>query len=168
MELEDKLDVLVIEDDPITRELICWELSNNPILNIHSFENGEECYKNYKGEPHILVSDYNLQGNNERAMNGIKFSNLFPRINKILLTGSRSEQIAEKTVKYSFLALIHKNNAWLKDLRQVIGNIVDDIQNPQKVINKNKRRLMLSRGIFVALILALSALFVKVLYDELL
>lgn len=98
-------------------------------------------------------------------MNGIKFSHLFPRTNKILLTGSRSEQIAEKAVKYVFLALIHKNNAWLKDLRQVIGNIVDHIQNPQKVIDKNKRRLMLSRGVFVVLILALSALFVKVLYE---
>lgn len=165
MKEADKLDVLVIEDDPMTRKLICWELSHNPILNIHSFENGEECYKNYKGEPHILVSDYNLQGNSDKGMNGIKFSHLFPRTNKILLTGSKSENVAEKAVKYGFLALIYKKNAWLKDLRSVVGKAVEDIQNPEKVVDKNKRKLMYSQVVFIVLTLFLSSLLVKVMYE---
>lgn len=160
----EKLDVLVIEDDPMVRKMICWQLSQNPELNIESFSNGEECYRNYKRQPDILVSDYYLSETNDAAMNGVKFSRLFPKAYKVLVTGSRGDSIAQEAVDGGFQAMIHKGQAWQNELTTVVSNIMKDIKNPLKVKDNGEVSLMKSKVIFGSLMMALAFLVTRLLF----
>lgn len=125
--------VVVIEDDPIMREMICWDLQNIPSLLIESFSSGEECYKSYNKEPDILILDYNLKDCEDIGVDGVKFSYLFPGAKKILISANDNPEMKEIALKNDFYRFISKDVDVLGRVTNTVKELINELGKPERV-----------------------------------
>ncbi|NQU86273.1 MAG: response regulator [Mariniphaga sp.] len=139
----------VVEDNKIYNKLIVNFLEKKGFSNIKSFFNGEDCLRNLKAKPDIVIQDYLLEG-----LNGIEVlkrgKKHYPDTEFIFLSGQSSMEIAVNTMRYGAYDYIVKDEATLDRLVDKIGRII----KAQKVerANKNVKRFMLGFIIFLLLV----------------
>jgi DNA-binding NtrC family response regulator len=149
-----------VDDDPVfTKTLahVMSEIKGNQYAEIKIYNTGEECLSNIHLNPSIVVLDYYLDSNHYDAMNGMKILKKIkqanPKTKVIILSGQTNVDVALDTIKYKAYDYVSKNeNAFLR-IKNIVENIIGDIQTSKKVINENKKYTTINIGIIAFLIL---------------
>ena len=148
--------IFVVEDNPVYNKLILNHLHTHKFLNVESFLSGEDCLKNIKLKPHIIIQDFLLEG-----VNGIDVliatKRKYPETDFIFLSGQDSIEIAINCMKYGAYDYIVKDQYALVKLSDKINKVLVH----RELINSNKR---FKRGImFFSIALALIILIFVIL-----
>jgi DNA-binding NarL/FixJ family response regulator len=96
-------------------------------IRIHTFSNGEECLRNLKLDPAIIVLDYFLNDKIKNARSGIeilkKIKMTNPEVKVVILSAQDNIKVATDTMKYGAFDYISKNeNAFIR-IENAINNI---------------------------------------------
>ena len=100
--------IFIVEDSVVYKDLIVGYLQSKKYKNIKIFKNGEDCIKDLRLKPDIIILDYSYQG-----INGIelkqKVRQEHPGIDFIFLSGQNEITVAIKIMKLGAADYIIKN-----------------------------------------------------------
>jgi two-component system OmpR family response regulator len=74
--------VFVVDDDDMMAMALEDYLTRNTLHEIHLFTTGEECIKNLRLQPDIIILDYNLNSVQKEAANGMKILEAIKKLNR--------------------------------------------------------------------------------------
>ena len=152
--------IFIIEDSVVYRDLIVGYLQSKKYKNIKTFKNGEECFKELKLKPDIVILDYSYEG-----INGIEFMRKVkeehPEIEFIFLSAQNKIPVAIKVMKLGAADYIIKNE-------QAPYRLVRSIEQLLAVIKKEKVQKGFNIGIvgfFIMLfIIIMAIIFISIFF----
>lgn len=74
--------IFVVDDDDMMAMALEDYLTRNTLHEIHIFTTGEECIKNLRLQPDIIILDYNLNSVQKEAANGMKILEAIKKLNR--------------------------------------------------------------------------------------
>jgi CheY-like chemotaxis protein len=74
--------VFVVDDDEMMAMALEDHLTRNTLHEIHIFTTGEECIRNLRLQPDIIILDYNLNSVSKEAANGMKIMEAIKKLNR--------------------------------------------------------------------------------------
>jgi len=74
--------VFVVDDDEMMAMALEDHLTRNTLHEIHVFTTGEDCIKNLRLQPDIIILDYNLNSVQKEAANGMKIMEAIKKLNR--------------------------------------------------------------------------------------
>jgi len=74
--------IFVVDDDDMMAMALEDHLTRNTLHEIHIFTTGEECIKNLRLQPDIVILDYNLNSVQKDAANGMKIMEAIKKLNR--------------------------------------------------------------------------------------
>ena len=104
MENARSLKVFIVEDEPLQLEAMSDFLTSNTAHKVYKFRSGEECLQRLDTvKPDAIILDYNLDGINPSASNGMvileQVKKHSPDTKVILLSGQESYAVAMQTIR---------------------------------------------------------------------
>jgi DNA-binding NtrC family response regulator len=140
--------IFVVEDNKIYNKLVVNFLEKSGYTNVKSFNNGEDCLRNLKLKPEVVIQDYLLEG-----LNGIEVlkraKKYYPETEFIFLSGQDSMEVAVNTMRYGAYDYIVKNEMTLD---RVVDKI-EKIMKAKKLARSNKRIKFFMLGFIIILLL---------------
>jgi len=140
--------IFIVEDNTIYNKLIVNHLRNRKFIRVESFLSGEECLKNIRRKPDIIIQDYLLEG-----INGIDVliatKKKYPDTDFIFLSGQDNIEVAINCMKYGAFDYIVKDQNALAKLTEKINKVM--ISHERK--NSNKRFKLGITLFFIALVI---------------
>ncbi len=74
--------IFVVDDDEMMAMALEDHLTNNTLHEIHVFRTGEDCIKNLRLQPDVIILDYNLNSVEKEAANGMKILEAIKKLNR--------------------------------------------------------------------------------------
>ncbi len=74
--------VFVVDDDEMMAMALEDHLTKNTLHEIHIFTTGEECIRNLRLQPDIIILDYNLNSVQKEAANGMAILDAIKKLNR--------------------------------------------------------------------------------------
>lgn len=74
--------VFVVDDDEMMAMALEDHLTRNTLHEIHVFTTGEECIRNLRMQPDIIILDYNLNSVQKEAANGMAILEAIKKLNR--------------------------------------------------------------------------------------
>src|SRR4051812_20450057 len=74
--------VFIVDDDEMMSMALEDYLTQNTLHEIHLFTTGEDCIKNLRLQPDIIILDYNLNSVQKEAANGMKIMEAIKKLNR--------------------------------------------------------------------------------------
>ena len=74
--------VFVVDDDEMMAMALEDHLTRNTLHEIHVFTTGEDCIRNLRLQPDIIILDYNLNSVQKEAANGMKIMEAIKKLNR--------------------------------------------------------------------------------------
>jgi two-component system OmpR family response regulator len=94
--------VFVVDDDEMMAMALEDHLTRNTLHEIHIFTTGEECIRNLRLQPDIIILDYNLNSKQKDAADGMKILEGIKKLNKkipvILLSSQDAYSVALQSI----------------------------------------------------------------------
>ncbi len=72
MKNKNKIKLFLIDDDAVFLKLLEFDFQQTSQFNIETFPTGELCIENLSHNPDVIILDYQLDGIQKHAMNGIE------------------------------------------------------------------------------------------------
>jgi DNA-binding NtrC family response regulator len=137
----DKFKIFIIEDDPFYGEIILYNLSLNPDLDVQLFANASSFFKKIDENPDLITLDYSLPDmRGEEVLRKIKKSH--PQIPVVIVSGQENLKTAINLLKdgaYDYLTKDEdtKDRIWniIKNIKENLG-LREEISNLQDQISK--------------------------------
>ena len=128
--------IFIVEENQIYRDLISRYLNERKFKNVRTFENGEECLKNIRFNPDVIVLDYSMAGyNGLELMLNIKKKK--PRTDFIFLSAQNNVEIAVQHIQQGAFDYIVKNDHAPEKL---VKSLISDIHLSRKINLRNALR----------------------------
>jgi DNA-binding NarL/FixJ family response regulator len=149
--------VFLVEDNEIYLHLLKKHLAEHLKMNvqIHAFSSGEECLRNMKLKPKIIILDYFLNTTSPNAMNGLevlkKIKAASPETEVVMLSSQDNIQVATDTMKYGAFDYVSKNENDLLRVEHAINNIHKMIAQQAELKTNRQVRWVLIAWIFFLL-----------------
>lgn len=126
MKKEDTLKVFLVDDDALFLKSLEIEFNHNTDYIIETFATGELCVANLSKKPDIIVLDYQLDGIEENAMNGIatlgKIKDYDPSIPVIMLSSQDKIDVAISCMHHkAFDYVVKSETAFLRLQKNIIA-----------------------------------------------
>lgn len=97
--VKDRMQVFIVDDNPIYRELLQFELSVIDGLFVKSFDCFEACFYDLVDKPDLIVMDYNLNADDNEAITGYQavtaMQEAFPTAKIIIISATSDQTIFE-------------------------------------------------------------------------
>jgi len=111
--------IFVVDDDEMMAMALEDYLTRNTLHEIHLFTTGEECIRNLRLQPDVIVLDYNLNSVQKEAANGMKILEAIKKLNKqipvILFSSQDAYSVALQSInKGATQYVIKDENAFEK------------------------------------------------------
>jgi len=111
--------IFVVDDDEMMALALEDYLTRNTLHEIHLFTTGEECIRNLRLQPDVIVLDYNLNSVQKEAANGMKILEAIKKLNKqipvILFSSQDAYSVALQSInKGATQYVIKDENAFEK------------------------------------------------------
>jgi len=74
--------IFVVDDDEMMAMALEDHLTRNTLHEIHVFTTGEECIKNLRMQPDVIILDYNLNSVQKEAANGMAILEAIKKLNR--------------------------------------------------------------------------------------
>jgi two-component system, OmpR family, response regulator len=122
-----KIKVFLVDDDAVYLKLSEIELLEQADFDIETYATGELCLKNLSHNPDLIVLDYDLNGIDKSAMNGIQTLDKIKRynsdINVVMLSSQHEIEVAVNCMQHRAFDYIVKDKMAHMRLKNVITNI---------------------------------------------
>jgi DNA-binding NtrC family response regulator len=146
--------IFVVEDNKIYNMLVVTFLEKQGFGNVKSYLNGEDCLRNLKLKPDIVIQDYLLEG-----LNGIEVlkrgKKHYPETEFIFLSGQDNMEVAVNTMRYGAYDYIVKNEVTLEKVVDKINRILKN-----KKIQRANRNIKIFMSAFIVFLLLVILFFV--------
>jgi two-component system, OmpR family, response regulator len=122
-----KIKVFLVDDDAVFLKMSEIELLEQADFDIETFATGELCLKNLSRNPDLIVLDYDLNGIDKNAMNGIQTLDKIKRfnsdINVVMMSSQHEIEIAVNCMQHRAFDYIVKDKTAYMRLKNVISNM---------------------------------------------
>lgn len=136
MENETKIKIALVDDDAIFLKMLKIEFLNHSKFEVETFATGEQCIQHLSPDSQLVVLDYNLDGINKNALNGIatldriKSSN--PLLPVIMLSAQDRIEVAIDCIHHKAVDYVVKSETAFIRIHKIITNVL----NYKKIENK--------------------------------
>ncbi|MBL7691923.1 MAG: response regulator [Flavipsychrobacter sp.] len=74
--------IFIVDDDDMMAMALEDHLTRNTLHEIHVFTTGEECIRNLRMQPDVIILDYNLNSVQKEAANGMAILDAIKKLNR--------------------------------------------------------------------------------------
>lgn len=167
--------IYLVDDDELLNKILLTKFQQNTNHKVFTFTNGNDFINYYQSQQknnnksiHILIIDYMLNPGVpiHSAKTGIDFikeaKQINPNINTILISAIDNPEISILAQKEDVNAFIKKNENSFLRINNQINFIISEIK-----LKKAHKKSMLTRQIFVTLLIMFSLLIAYIAFSEL-
>ena len=144
MKEENKIKIFLVDDDALFLKSLQIDFLQQADFDIETFATGEICIGNLYKKPDVIILDYNLDGIDINAMNGLetldKIKSLNPAIPVIMLSSQDKIDVAVNCMHHKALDYVVKSETALVRLQKIIDNIFR-YQKMEKELNWYMERM---------------------------
>jgi two-component system OmpR family response regulator len=120
--------IFVVDDEAFMRDAVSSFLKKKfPQAEISGYTTGEDALHNLFTKPDLIILDYYLDLDDDKAENGIeilkKIKNVLPHIPVILLSGQENPSIAADTIRYGAYDYVVKDDNAYHRLQLIVEKI---------------------------------------------
>jgi DNA-binding NtrC family response regulator len=124
---DEKIKLFLVDDDALFLKLLEIDFRQNTDFNIHTFPTGELCVHNLSLRPDIIILDYQLDGVNKTAMNGMealdRIKEFDPAIPVIMLSAQDKIDVAVNCIHHKAFDYVVKSETAFLRLQKIIETI---------------------------------------------
>lgn len=126
----------MVDDDPLFLKSLEIDFLQDGLYQVKTFATGELCIVNLRLNPDIILLDYNFDGIDPTAMNGLqtldRIKEFKPDVPVVMLSSQDKIEVAVACLHHKAFEYIVKSETAFFHLQ----NIIDTIQKYQKVKNE--------------------------------
>jgi two-component system, OmpR family, response regulator len=119
--------IFLVDDDILFLKSMEIEFDLNADFDIETFATGELCIDHLSGKPDVIILDYNLNGIEKSAMNGIetldKIKAINPNIPVVMLSSQDKIDVAVNCMHHSAIDYVVKSETAFMRLQKIIDSI---------------------------------------------
>lgn len=123
-----KTQLFLVDDDAVFLKALEIDFLQHSDYEIRTFSSGENCLINIADEPQIIILDYNLDGINKDAMNGLETLDKIKQFNKniqvIMLSSQDSIDVAISCMHHLAFDYVVKSETAFFRIQKNITNIL--------------------------------------------
>jgi two-component system, OmpR family, response regulator len=127
MNADKKITLFLVDDDAVFLKSLEIEFREHGEFKIETFESGELCVASMSKKPDIVILDYNLDGTNKHAMNGINTLDKLMKIDAdlpvIMLSSQDKIEVAVDCMHHKAFDYVVKSETAFMRLQKIITAI---------------------------------------------
>jgi len=128
MNRDSKIKLFLVDDDAIFLKLLEIEFLNFDLFTVQTYLTGEDCLEHLKEHPDMIVLDYQLDGTNKNAMNGIETLDKIKEYNKdipvIMLSAQDKIEVAVNCMHHKASDYVVKSETSFMRLKNIITSLL--------------------------------------------
>lgn len=136
MKEQNEITIFLVDDDPLFLKSLEIDFLQHAIYQVKMFATGEQCIVNLSQNPDVIILDYNLDGVDPNAMNGLqtldKIKEFKPDVPVVMLSSQDKIEVAIACMHHKAFDYVVKSETAFFHLQ----NIIDSIQKYQKIKNE--------------------------------
>lgn len=122
-----KIKLFLVDDDSVYLKSLEIEFMNHPEFSIETFSTGELCLANLSHNPDVIILDYQLDGIDKTAMNGIdtldRIKAFNPEIPVVMLSSQDKIEVAVNCMHHKAFDYVVKSETAFLRLKKIIPAI---------------------------------------------
>ncbi len=130
MNSDSKIKIFLVDDDAVFLKLLEIEFHKHDDFDIKTYATGELCIEHLVLKPDVIVLDYNLDGIDKDAMNGMttldKIKAFNPNIHVIILSSQDKMGVALDCMYHRALDYVMKSETVFLRLPQIITTVFNN------------------------------------------
>ena len=138
MKNENKIKLFLVDDDAVFLKLLEIEFLVHGDFEIETYPTGESCIENISHNPDIVILDYNLDGIDRDAINGIKtldsIKSFNPDISVVMLSSQDRIDVAINCMHHQATDYVVKSETAFMRLQKIIDTILE-LKKMKKQLN---------------------------------
>ena len=119
--------LFLVDDDAVFLKLLEAEFTQHGKFDIETFATGELCIKNLENKPDVIVLDYQLDGIEKHAMNGMQTLDKIKQFNSaipvIMLSSQDKIEVAVDCMHHNATDYVVKSETAFIRLQKIITNV---------------------------------------------
>lgn len=123
-----KIKLFLVDDDAFFLRSLALDFQQQDNFIIETFASGEECVKNLDRKPDVIILDYQLDGIDKNAMNGIQTLDIIKdfdvNIPVIVLSAQDKIEVAVDCMHHKATDYVVKSETAFMRLQKIIINII--------------------------------------------
>lgn len=123
----EKIKLFLVDDDAVFLKSLEIEFLQHADFAIETFATGELCLKNLGRDPDVIILDYQLDGIDKTAMNGMetldKIKNINPDIPVVMLSSQDKIDVAINCMHHRAFDYVVKSETAFVRLQKIITTI---------------------------------------------
>jgi two-component system, OmpR family, response regulator len=136
--MKHKIKLFLVDDDAVFLQLSAINFQQHADFDIETYATGELCVKNLPHNPDIIVLDYQLDGIDKNAMNGIQTLDKIKQYNSdipvIMLSSQDKIEVAVNCMHHRAADYVVKSETAFIRLQKIITHIFS-YQKMEKELN---------------------------------
>ncbi len=141
---ENKINLFLVDDDAVFLKSMAIEFGLETEYNVTTFATGELCLQNLDKNPTVIILDYQLDGINKNAMNGIqtldKIKEFNPNIPVVMLSSQDKIEVAVSCMHHKAFDYVVKSETAFVRIQKIIIAILQ-YQKMEKELNWYMNRM---------------------------
>lgn len=122
-----KIKIFLVDDDVVFLKSLEIEFAQNENFIVHTFSSGEICVENLTQNPDVIILDYQLDGINKDAMNGLETLDKIKKFNSeipvVMLSGQDKIEVAVNCMHHLAFDYVVKSETAFLRLHKIIPRI---------------------------------------------
>jgi DNA-binding NtrC family response regulator len=123
---ENKIKLFLVDDDILFLKMLEIEMQEQADFEIETYSSGEDCICNLLHNPQLVVLDYQLDGIDQHAMNGLetldKIKTLNPLLPVVMLSAQDKIEVAINCMHHKALDYVVKSETAFIRLQKIIAD----------------------------------------------
>jgi two-component system, OmpR family, response regulator len=124
---KDKIKIFLVDDDALFLKSMELEFLENGDFQVQTYATGEACVKNLSEYPDVIILDYQLDGIEKNAMNGLltldKIKEINPDIPVVMLSSQDKIDVAISCMHHRAFDYVVKSETAFIRLKKIISTI---------------------------------------------
>ena len=128
MKSHKKIQLFLVDDDALFLKSLEIDFFQHSDFKIETYSTGELCIENLSHKPDIIILDYQLDGIEKKAMNGIqtldKIKSFNPEIPVVMLSSQDKIEVAINCMHHKAFGYVVKSETAFMRLQKKINTII--------------------------------------------
>ncbi|MBL7936143.1 MAG: response regulator [Bacteroidia bacterium] len=130
--------LFLVDDDAVFLKLLKIDFEAHTDFDVETYATGELCVENLSHKPDVIILDYQLDGIDKNAMNGIetldKAKAVYPNIPVVMLSSQDKIDVAVNCMHHKAFDYVVKSETAFMRLQKIIATIFQ-YQKLEKELN---------------------------------
>lgn len=127
MKNEKEIKLFLVDDDALFLKSLEIAFLHQADFDIETFDSGEQCLENLSHQPDVIILDYQLNGIDKNAINGIKtldkIKEFNPNVPVIMLSSQDRIEVAVNCMHHKAFDYVVKSETAFVRLQKIINTI---------------------------------------------